>query len=136
MFIIHCLPTTGTPCTAREEDFIHTLEIMYCSLVAFTIRPCLQARVVAVGSQDLGFRTSIFGSQDLSFKTSINGHWVSLSEPEFQDFSILRSSYLFLVTFLCVHRHFSLRPMVIDGRTNRQTHATSEFIYKIFILTA
>jgi len=79
-----------------------------------TIRPCLQARVAAFGSQDLGFRTSI------------NGHWVWLSGPEFQDLdkralgftlrtwvsrprklSILRSSYLFPVTFLCVHRHFS-----------------------------
>jgi hypothetical protein len=38
-----------------------------------TIRPCLQARVAAFGSQDLGFRTSI------------NGHWVSLSGPGFQD---------------------------------------------------
>jgi hypothetical protein len=99
-----------------------------------TIRPCLQARVAAFGSQDLGFRTSI------------NGHWVSLSRPRFQDLdkralgftlrtwisepqklSILRSSYLFPVTFLCVHRHFSLRPTVTDART----HTTSDFIYKI-----
>jgi hypothetical protein len=42
-----------------------------------TIRPCLQARVAAFGSQDLGFRTSIFGSHDLVFRPSINGHWVS-----------------------------------------------------------
>jgi hypothetical protein len=90
-----------------------------------TIRPCLQARVAA------------FGSQDLSFRTSINGHWVWLSRPGFQDLnkralgftlrtwvsrprklSILRSSYLFPVTFLCVHRHFSLRPVVTDGWTD------------------
>jgi hypothetical protein len=38
--------------------------------------------------------------------------------------SILRSSYLFPVTFLCVHRHFSfsrhfpLRPVVTHGRTD------------------
>jgi hypothetical protein len=32
--------------------------------------------------------------------------------------SILRSSYLFPVTFLCVHRHFSLRPVVTDARTH------------------
>ncbi len=121
-----------------------------------TIRPCLQARVAA------------FGSQDLGFKTSINGHWVSLSGhgfqdldiwlsrprfqdlniwlsgPEFQDLnrrtdighrklSILRSSYLFPVTFLCVHRHFSfsrhfsLRLVVTDART----HRLSDFIYSI-----
>jgi hypothetical protein len=36
MFIIYCLPSTPTPRTAREEDFIHTLETMYCSLAAFT----------------------------------------------------------------------------------------------------
>jgi hypothetical protein len=97
-----------------------------------TIRPCLQARVAAFGSQDLGFRTSIFGSQDLGFRTSINGHWVSLSGPGFQDLdrrtdigrrkvSILRSSYLFPVTFLCVQW----------SQTDRQTDATSDFIYKI-----
>jgi hypothetical protein len=50
-----------------------------------TIRPCLQARVAAFGSQDLGFRTSIFGSQHLGFRTSINGRRVSLSGPGFQD---------------------------------------------------
>ncbi len=88
-----------------------------------------------LGFQDLniwrpGPRTWVSGlrylaprSQDLGFKTSINGHWVWLSGPGFQDLdrrtdighrklSILRSSYLFPVTFLCVHRHFSLRPVV------------------------
>jgi hypothetical protein len=74
-----------------------------------TICLCLQARVAAFGSQDLGFRTSI------------NRHWVSLSGLRFQDLdkralgftlrtwvsgprklSILPSSYLFPVTFLCV----------------------------------
>jgi len=105
----------------------------------------------------LGFRTSVFGSQDLGFRTSINGHWVSLLEPGFQNLdkrahgftlrtwisgprklSILRSSYLFPVTFicvhrhfspassfpvtfLCVHRHFSLRPVGTDGQTHART---------------
>jgi hypothetical protein len=74
----------------------------------------------------LGFRTSVFGSEDLGLRTSINEHWVSLWGPGFQDLdkralgftlrtwvsgprklSILRSSYLFLIIFLCVHRHFS-----------------------------
>jgi hypothetical protein len=112
-----------------------------------TIRPCLQARVAAFGSQDLGFRTSIFGSQNLGFRTSINGHWVSLSRPGFQDLdiwlsgprfqdldsqklSILRSSYLFPVTFLCVHRHFS-QDLGFRTWTDEHTHATSDFIYKI-----
>jgi hypothetical protein len=51
-----------------------------------------------------------FGSQDLGFRTSINGHWVSLSGPRVsgpRKLSILRSSYLFPVTFLCIHCHFS-----------------------------
>ncbi len=66
----------------------------------------------------LGFRTSVFGSENLGLRTSINGHWVSLWGPGFQDLdkwalgftlrtwvsgprklSILRSSYLFPVTF-------------------------------------
>jgi len=91
-----------------------------------TIRPCLQARVAAFGSQDIGFQDLGIGSEDLGFRTSINRHWVSLSRPGFQDLdkramgftlrtwvsgprklSILRSSYLCSVTFLCVHRHFS-----------------------------
>jgi hypothetical protein len=95
-------------------------------------------------SQDLGFRTSIFAFQDLGFRTLINGHWVSLSGPGFQDLdrrtdigrrklSILRSFYFFLVTFLCVHRHFyfsrhfSLRPPSLFSASNghRQTHQRS-----------
>ncbi len=62
-----------------------------------------------------------FGSQDLGFRISINRHLVSLSGPGFQDLdkqalgftlrtwvsgprklSILRSSYFFPITFLCV----------------------------------
>jgi hypothetical protein len=53
---------------------------------------------------------------NLSF--SFMGTWVSgprylalrtwVSGP--RKLSILRSSYLFPITFLCVHRHFSLRP--------------------------
>jgi hypothetical protein len=65
-----------------------------------------------------------------------------LSGPGFQDLSILRSSYLFLVTFLCVHRHFSFSrhfslrslslfffPSLFSASSgHRQTHATSDFI--------
>ncbi len=94
-----------------------------------TIRPCLQARVAAFDSQDLGFGTSIFGSQNLGFRTSINGHWVWLSRLGFQDLdrrtdigrrklSILQLSYLFPVTFLCVQW----------SQTNTQTN---DFIYMI-----
>jgi hypothetical protein len=100
----------------------------------------------------LGFRTSVFGSEDLGFRISINGHWVSLSGPEFQDLdkralgftlrtwvsgprkiSILRSSYLFPVTFLCVHRHFSPASSfpvtflcVQWSQTDRRTHGLSK----------
>ncbi len=88
-------------------------------------RACKPA-LLHLALRTLGFRTSVFGSEDLGFRTSINGHWVSLSGPGFQDLdkralgftlrtwvsgprklSILRSSYLFPLTFLCVHRHFS-----------------------------
>ncbi len=88
-------------------------------------RACKPA-LLHLALRTLGLRTSVFGSEDLGFRTSINGHWVSLSGPGFQDLdkralgftlrtwvsgprklSILRSSYLFPVTFLCVHRHFS-----------------------------
>ncbi len=88
-------------------------------------RACKPA-LLHLALRTLGFRTSVFGSEDLDFRTSINGHWVSLSRPGFQDLdkqalgftfktwvsrprklSILWSSYLFPVTFLCVHRHFS-----------------------------
>jgi hypothetical protein len=128
----------GAPCWLPTKDLYPTSGYLWRS---DTIRPCLQARVAAFGSQDLSFRTSIFGSQHLGFRTSINGRRVSLSGPGFQDLessapgftlrtwvsgprklSILRPSYLFPVTFLCVHRlfsfsrHFSLRPVVTDGR--------------------
>jgi hypothetical protein len=45
-----------------------------------------------------------------------------------QKLSILRSSYLFPVIFLCVHshfsfsRHFSLRPVVTDARTDKRLY--------------
>ncbi len=65
-----------------------------------TICQCLQARVAAFGSHDLGFRTSI------------NGHRVSLSRPGFQDLKsspsygrLILFPSLFsasTVTFLCV----------------------------------
>jgi hypothetical protein len=80
-----------------------------------TICPCLQARVAAFGSQDLGFRTSI------------NGHWVSLSGPGFQDldkralgFTLRTSKALHPTVFLSFSRHFSLRPVVTDARTHRR----------------
>jgi hypothetical protein len=115
-------------------------------------RACKPA-LLHLALRTLGFRISVFGSEDLGFKTSINGHWVSLSGPGFQDLEkralgftlrtwvsgprklcILRSSFSFPVTFLCVHRHFfspassfpffsrvqfsrhfSLRPVVTDA---------------------
>ncbi len=86
------------------------------------------------GFQALGIWLSAPGFQAL-------GNW--LSGPGFQDlestpsygrliffpslFSASTATFLFPVTFLCVHRHFSLRPVVTDGRTD----ATSDFIYKI-----
>ncbi len=88
-----------------------------------TIRPCLQARVVAFGSQDLGFRTSI------------NGHWVSRplgfrTSTDARKLSILRSSFFFpsllfasTVTFLCVQW----------SQTHRQT---SDFIYMIEVFVS
>jgi hypothetical protein len=95
---------------------------------------CFNQLITHARSQDLGFRPSTRG-----FRTWLS--WVSgpryltlrtwVSGP--RKLSILRSSYLFPVTFLCVHRHFSfsrhfsLRPVVTD----RRTHGLSEFIYKI-----
>jgi len=73
--------------------------------------------------------------------------WVSLSGPGFQDLekralgftlrtwvsgprklSILRSTYLFPVTFLCVHRHFSLRPPSLFSASSghRRTDARTD----------
>jgi len=69
-----------------------------------------EAPSVKSRSQNRGFRTWISGPgfqalnvgfQDLDIRTWVSGP---------RKLSILRSSYLFLVTFLCVHRHFSLRP--------------------------
>ncbi len=96
------------------------------------------------GSQDLGFsfRTWISGPgfqaldarfQDLALRTWVSGP---------QKLSILRSSYHFLITFLCVHRHFSfshhfsLRPPSLFSTSSghRHTHGRSEFIYKIHTL--
>ncbi len=79
-----------------------------------------QREVSGPGSQDLDARF-----QDLGFRTSTRGFRTWVSGP--RKLSILRSSYLFPVTFLCVHRHFSLRPVV----TNRRTDGLREFIYKI-----
>ncbi len=75
-----------------------------------------------------GFRTWISGPrfqalnarfQDLDLKTWVSGP---------RKFSILRSSYFFLVTFLCVHRHCSLRPVVTDRRTHRSTDQVNLYI--------
>jgi hypothetical protein len=44
----------------------------------------------------------------------------------FEQEYILRSSYLFPVTFLCVHRHFSLRPVVTDRRTDDEEEEEEE----------
>ncbi len=80
---------------------------------------CFNQLITQARSQDLGFRTSTRG-----FRT-----WVSDLNARFQDLdlrtwvsgprklSILRSSYLFPVTFLCVHRHGSLRPVITDRLT-------------------
>ncbi len=62
-----------------------------------------------------GFQALDARFQDLDIRTWVSGP---------RKLSILRSSYLFPVTFLCVHRHFSfsrhfsLRPVVTDGRTD------------------
>ena len=88
--------------------------------------------------QDLGFRPSTRG-----FRTWISGPGfqalgIWLSGPGFQDlesspsygrliffpslFCASTVTFLFPVTFLCVHRHFSLRPVVTDRLTaHRQT---------------
>jgi hypothetical protein len=60
----------------------------------------LNARFQALNArfQDLIIRTWVSGPRYLALRT-----WVSGSRK----LSILRSSYLFPVTFLCVHRHFS-----------------------------
>jgi hypothetical protein len=86
-----------------------------------------QREVSGSGSQDLGFRPSTRG-----FRTWISGPGFQALDARFQDLdlrtwvseprklSILRSSYLFPVTFLCVHRHFSfsrhfsLRPVCLS----------------------
>jgi hypothetical protein len=70
-----------------------------------------QREVSGPGSQDLGFRPSVFGFQDLSFRTSKVLHpTVVLSFSRHFSFS----------------HHFSLRPVVTDGRTP----GLREFIYK------
>ncbi len=84
--------------------------------------------------QDLDLRTWVSGPRYLALRTWVSGP---------RKLSILRSSYLFPVTFLCVHRHFSfsrhfpLRPPSLFSassghrRTDARTDATSDFIYKI-----
>jgi hypothetical protein len=59
--------------------------------------------------QDLDLRTWVSGPRYLALRTRVSGPW---------KLSILRSSYLFPVTFLCVHCHFSLRPVVTDRQTD------------------
>jgi hypothetical protein len=95
--------------------------------------------------QDLDLRTWISGpqrevsrpgSQDLGFRPSTRGFRTWISGPGFQDlesspsygrliffpslFSASIVTFLFPVTFLCIHRHFSLRPVVTDRRRRRK----------------
>jgi hypothetical protein len=137
-----CLPMHKWP---RAQMHLHKLSLHARTLSGPGFQD-LDMCVAEFGSQDLGFRTSTFGSRDVGFRTSINGRRVSLPGPGFQDLdkralgftlwtwvsgprklSIVRSSYLFPVIFLCVHRHFSfsrhfsLRPVVTDGRTQQVT---------------
>jgi hypothetical protein len=76
--------------------------------------PCCCIWLSEPSSQDLSFRTSIFGSHDLGFKISVNGHWVSGSQP-------WQPKALHPTVVLFFSRHFSLRPMVTDGRTQQAT---------------
>ncbi len=115
--------------------------------------------VVAFGSQDLGFRTSIFGSQDLGFKTSnvaafgsqdlgfktsINGHCslLLLLPPCFYNASVAAfgsQDLGFRTSLVCVSPPPRLvAPKCNKGRfchriivSDRQTDRHSEFIYKI-----
>ncbi len=66
---------------------------------------CVSLSDTGFGSEDLGFRASTLG---FTLRTWVSGP---------RKLSILRSSYLFPVTFLCVQWS--------------QTHERSEFIYKI-----
>ncbi len=92
----------------------------------------LQARVVA------------FGSQDLGFKTSINGHWVSLSRPGFQDFDIWHSGLGFqnldkrtlgftLRTWVSGLRYLALRTWVSRPRQTHKYRCNSLFISVNFV---
>ncbi len=71
-----------------------------------------QCEVSGPGSQDLGFRPSVFGSQDLGFRTS---------------------KALHPTVVLSFSRHFSLRPSSLFSASSghRQTDGRTEFIYKI-----
>jgi hypothetical protein len=89
------------------------------------LQPINNARTLSgPGFQDLDIWLSGAGFQDLNarFQDLDLRTWVS--GP--RNLSILRSSYLFPVTFLCVHRHR-------QTDADRRTHALSEFIYKIDI---
>ncbi len=69
--------------------------------------------------QDLALRTWVSGLRYLALRTRVSGP---------RKLSILRSSYLFPVTFLCVHRHFSLRPSSLFSTSNghRRTDARTD----------
>jgi hypothetical protein len=114
----------------------------------------LALRTWVSGPRYLGLSTWVSGPRYLALRTWVSGP---------RKLSILRSSYLFPVTFLCVHRHFSfsrhfsLRPVVRPpvlparmqhpgrfcrriktrncrvGQTHALTDARSEFIYKIVV---
>jgi hypothetical protein len=86
--------------------------------LGFTLRTWVSGpRQTATGfhDQDLGFRTSkaLHPTVVLSFS---------------RHFSASTVTFLFPVTFLCVHRHFSLRPVVTDGRTHGRTQQVTLYI--------
>ncbi len=63
------------------------------------------------GSQDLGFRTSIFGSQDLGFRTLIFGFQdLGFRTSIFGSQDLRHLTVIDRYSVLCFSRHFSLRP--------------------------
>jgi len=98
---------------------------------------CFNQLITHARSQDLGFRTSIFGSQDLDLKTWVSGPQREVSGPRrevsgpgsqdlgfrpsvfgSQDLGFRTSKALHPTVVLSFSRHFSLRPMVTDKRTD------------------
>jgi hypothetical protein len=134
--------STHTQHLTLQQYFSHPRLVIYWLTSGYpwrsdTIHPCLQARIATFGSQDLGFRTSINGHLVSLSGPGFQNLDIWLSRPEFQDLdiwlsrpgfqdldrrtdighrklSILRSSYLFPVTFLCIQWSQT------HGRTDRQ----------------